>query len=137
MSQKKPSEAEGAGPAQMSMMAYSGPLPPAEQLEHYEKLYGGAAKLLFEKFAEERTHRMNVEKSESDKYFELAAKEQKNNFLGNISGQLLSAAICLVGLGACVYLAMNGHTWEAISVVAIPFAGIIRAMRSGKDGKKQ
>jgi uncharacterized membrane protein len=125
------------------MLAYSGPLPSAEQIEHYERTYNGAAKLLFEKFAEEQTHRHELEKADSktntaavDKYYGIRDKEVKSDFIGNILGQILSTGICIAGLGACVYLSMNGHEWAAIAVVAIPFAGIIRAMRSGKDNKK-
>jgi uncharacterized membrane protein len=118
----------------MNMMAsYTeiSPLPPPEYIEVYEKHHKGAMKIFLSKFSEEQDHRHELEKVDS----KVNADIVKNEFIGNISGQLLSAAICLAGLGACVYLAMNGHTWEAIAVVAIPFAGIIKAMRTGKDGK--
>jgi len=118
---------------------YSGPLPSAEQLEHYEKISPGAAKMFFDKFAEEQTHRQELEKNESaadirsmDRHYDGIDKERKFNFIGNVLGQALSVVVCLAALALCGYLAMNNHTWEAVAVVAIPFAGIIRAIKSGK-----
>jgi uncharacterized membrane protein len=118
----------------MNMMAsYTeiSPLPPPEYIEVYERHHKGAMKIFLNKFSEEQDHRHELEKADS----KMNASIVKNEFIGNISGQILSTGICLAGLGACVYLAMNGHTWEAIAVVAIPFAGIIKAMRTGKGGK--
>ena len=138
MSHKPPSKAAPQSSQQIGvgiLSAYSGPLPPAEQLERYEKLYGGAAKMFFDKFFEEQTHRHEIEKNESDagirsmdKFYGIEAKEGKFNFIGNLTGQILSAVLCLSGLALCGFLAMNGREWVAVSVVAIPFAGIIRAM---------
>ena len=148
MSPKELDKAAPPRPPQISMgvlSTYSGPLPPAEQLEHYEKLHNGAAKLFFDKFAEEQTHRCEIEKNESDaniramdKYYETKSEEErlneartmevKYNLIGSLTGQILSVSICLAGLALCGFLAMNGREWVAVSVVAIPFAGIIRAM---------
>jgi hypothetical protein len=99
----------------------------------------GAAKLLFDKFAEKQSHRHEIEKNEStadirsmDRHYDNEAKDSKRVFIGNLIGQVFSVIVCLAALALCGYLAMNGHTWEAVAVVAIPFAGIIRAIRSGK-----
>jgi len=67
------------------------------------------------------------------KYYELKAREEKSTFIGNLLGQILSVLVCLAGLALCGLLAMNGHEWAAVAVVAIPFAGIIRAMRSKRN----
>jgi uncharacterized membrane protein len=149
MSQKTQGKATQPSSVQLGLLAthYSGPLPTAEQLEYYEKLYSGAAKLFIDKFIEEQTHRHEIEKSESDASIEsmnkfyaakteenaVKASEKKFSFIGVLSGQILSTLVCIFALALCGYLAINGHTWEAVAVVAIPFAGIIRAMRSGKD----
>jgi uncharacterized membrane protein len=111
----------------MNMMAsYTeiSPLPPPEYIEVYEKHHKGAMKIFLDKFSEEQDHRHEIEKADSKANADIV----RNDLIGNISGQFLSAVICLAGLGACVYLAMNSHMWEAIAVVAIPFAGIIRAI---------
>ena len=95
--------------------------------------------MFLDKFAEEQTHRHELEKNESaadirsmDRHYDGADKERKFNFIGNVLGQALSVVVCLAALALCGYLAMNDHTWEAVAVVAIPFAGIIRAIKSGK-----
>jgi len=136
-----PSKAAGQGSQPINLIGYeySGPLPSAQELERYENLSKGAAKMFFDKFAEEQTHRHELEKSESaagvlsmEKHYDDRAKERSTNFKGNIIGQILSVVVCLFALALCGYLAMNSHTWEAVAVVAIPFAGIIRAIKSGK-----
>jgi uncharacterized membrane protein len=142
MSPQTPSKSAEQKSVQMGVgfvAEYSGPLPSAQELERYEKLLPGAAKLLFEKFAEEQTHRHELEKNESaagirsmDRHYDGEDKERRFSFFGHVLGQVLSVFVCLAALALCGYLAMNGHTWEAVAVVAIPFAGIIRAIKSGK-----
>jgi len=142
MSPQTPSKTPGAKPEPVGLgfgYEYSGPLPSAEQLEHYENISKGAAKMFLDKFAEEQTHRHEIEKTKSmaevrsmDRHYDSEDKELRLNFMGNALGQILSVAVCLSALALCGYLAMNNHTWEAIAVVAIPFAGIIRAIKSGK-----
>ncbi len=144
MSPQPPSKATEPRSAPMGVgfvAEYSGPLPAAHEMEHYEKLMPGAAKLLFEKFSEEQTHRHELEKNESnanikalDKHYSIASQTRRLSFIGNLVGQILSVVLCLAALALCGYLAMNGHTWEAVAVVAIPFAGIIRALKSGSKG---
>jgi uncharacterized membrane protein len=137
--QNEPAKDEKAMLGMMASYTEISPLPPPEYIDVYEKHHKGAMKIFLNKFSEEQDHRHEIEKADSkanadavERYYGIRGKEVRADFVGNISSQLLSAAICLAGLGACVYLAMNGHTWEAVAVVAIPFAGIIRAMRSGK-----
>jgi len=140
MSPQTPAKPEPQSQGQIGLLAsYSGPLPPAEELERYNNIHNGAAKLLFDKFSEEQSHRQEIEKNESnanikalDRHYDITDKVKKRSFIGNIVGQILSAAICLSALALCGYLAMHNHTWEAVAVVAIPFAGIIRAMKNGK-----
>jgi len=97
MSPQTPANPISQDTGKMGVLAsYSGPLPPAVELEHYDT----------------------------------TSQYKRLNFIGNITGQIFSAVICLSALALCGYLAMNNHTWEAVAVVAIPFAGIIRAMRS-------
>jgi len=53
--------------AQISVAQYSGPLPPASELERYEEVCPGAAKVILEAFQAETNHRHEMDK----KYFDL------------------------------------------------------------------
>ena len=101
MSPQTPSKATTSSRMDVEVLAsYSGPLPSAEELEHYEKLYNGAAKLFFDKFSEEQTHRQDVEKNESnanikamDRYYDIASQSKRLNFIGNLLGQVFSVIV--------------------------------------------
>jgi len=103
------------------LSAYSGPLPPAEQLEIYEKVYPGAAKAMFDAFAGEQRHRHEMEHREAEQI----EKSIKNESLGLVGG----VAICILSLCACIALAMLGAQAVAIAVVAIPLASVVKALR--------
>jgi len=124
--------------ATMGTLSYtenSSPFPSAENLDAYEKHCPGTMKFLLDKYGEEQTHRHELEKNESNANikaiqteYDLENEDQKIGFIGNTLGQILSTVICLSSLGATCYLAMAGHTVEAVAAVSIPFAGIIRAI---------
>jgi uncharacterized membrane protein len=142
------SKTDNPNPASVGMLAHysSSPIPSPEQLEHYENIYPGAAKLIIDKFIEERSNAMEIEKNESDaniasmsRYYDIKSKEcelkDKEIKLGlfcKVSGQTLSTVFYLASLAVSGYLAMNGNDAVAIAIVAIPFAGIIRALIGNK-----
>jgi len=115
------------------LAAYSSPLPPAEQLEVYEKVYPGAAKAIFDAFTAEQKHRHEREIKETDadiastkEYNEQQHKRLKADFYGLIFG----AFICVLSLCVCVVLAFLGaHPLAIATVVAVPLASIIKALR--------
>jgi uncharacterized membrane protein len=90
-------------------------------LEIYERIYPGAAKAVFDAFAEEQRHRHEME------YREIEQQERKirNESHGLASG----VAICVLSLFACVALALFGAQAVAIAVVAIPLASVVKALR--------
>jgi uncharacterized membrane protein len=111
------------------------PLPPPEFIDTYEKHHKGTMKILLDIYSEEQANRHEIEKNESDANIEsmrmehkLDNKELNLGFAGNLAGQIFSLIICLCAFVLCAYLAVKGYAWVAVSVVAIPFAGIIRAI---------
>lgn len=123
----------GSNPEKIGFLAaYSGPLPAAEQLELYEKIYPGASKILFDALAEEQKHRHEREKMESDadiesirKFNELQNRKLKIDEKGLVSGTI----ICILSLCASVALAILGSPAVAAAVVAIPLASVVKALR--------
>ena len=115
------------------LAAYSSPLPPAEQLEIYEKVYPGAAKAIFAAFTAEQKHRHEKENRETEadiasikEFNEQENKRIKADFYGLISG----AAICVLSLCVCIALAiLKVHPAAIPAVVAVPLASIIKALR--------
>ncbi|MCX8506722.1 MAG: hypothetical protein ORN98_08940 [Alphaproteobacteria bacterium] len=71
--------------------SWSGPLPSPEILKEYKELHPDSVKTIFDEFAKERNHQRLMDK------------------LG------IGAAfiIAIMGMGATVYLAMNGHEFAA------------------------
>jgi len=114
------------------LAAYSGPLPTAEQLEIYEKIYPGAAKAIFDAFAEEQKHRHERENRESEANIESIRsfnEQQSRKLRTDAIGLAGGTVICVLSLCACVALAILGAHAVAVAVVAIPLASIIKALR--------
>jgi len=110
-------------------------LPSPEYIEAYEKLHKGSVELILTKFSEEQAHRHEIENNESNcniqathKGLSLENKDLNFNFIGHLVGQIFSLIICLGAMAASCYLAMQGHRFEAIAIVSVPLAAIIRAI---------
>lgn len=72
---------------------WSGPMPPPDVIEGYEKSYPGAAKLLFEQFVKQSNHRMEIE-----------TKVVESNIRNESRGQWMGFVL----LGLIVVLGMTG-----------------------------
>ena len=115
------------------LAAYSSPLPPAEQLEIYEKVYPGAAKAIFDAFTAEQKHRHEKENRETEadiasikELNEQENKRIKTDLYGLVSG----VVICILSLCVCIVLAvLKVHPATIAAIAAIPLASIIKALR--------
>lgn len=76
---------------------FSGPVPPPEIIERYEKVYPGAAKMIFEEWDGQVKHRQSIEKS-------VIKTDNIKSLLGVIFGFIIVLAVIIAG----VYTALRG-----------------------------
>ena len=84
-----------------------GPIPPAEELEAYERVYPGAAERIFDGFDEERKHRHQRENKEIDGI--LIIEKKKVGIVGR--GQLFAFILGLIILTCCAFRRNNQKRW--------------------------
>ena len=78
---------------------FSGPVPHPEIVERYEKIYPGAAKIIFDEWDGQVKHRQSIEKS-----------VVRTDNLKSILGVVLGFIAVLVAIGGGVYVALRGYT---------------------------
>lgn len=78
---------------------FSGPVPPPEIIERYEKIYPGAAKIIFEEWDGQVKHRQGIEKS-------VIKTDNIKSLLGVIFGFIVVVAVIIAG----VYTALRGFS---------------------------
>jgi len=81
---------------------YSGPMPHPSTLEEYEKVYPGAAKIIFDSFQEQNKHRIAMEK-------DVIRTGNEREILGIWFGFII-AMTTIVG-GIYVYTKVEGAEW--------------------------
>lgn len=79
---------------------YSGPLPHPSQLEHYEKTYPGAAKIIFDQWQRQTQHRQRLE-------YETITSQEKRADRGQVMAFIIVMTVTvggfvLIGLGHSV-----------------------------------
>ena len=114
-----------------------GPIPPAEELEAYERVYPGADERIFDGFDEERKHRHQRENKEIDGI--LIIEKKKVGIVGR--GQLFAFILGLIILVFCGYLIYIGQIDEAKwIIVALLGTALISGLLNNvfhKDNKKE
>ncbi len=92
---------------------YSGPLPPAEAFERYERVCPGAADRIIAMAEQQASHRQELERRRE-------ATISRNSQLGIVSALLL-AVFVLVGGVICVIL---GHDWAGGVIVSLDLVSL-------------
>ena len=111
--------------------AWSGPLPPPEALDRYEKILPGSAKIIFAAFEKQNAHRLEIETSEHRQEAKMQDHDAKMNELAHLSfvgGQkygLIISCVCIAAALASVYL--GAHSSVAIAFVGVPMATIVKS----------
>ena len=77
---------------------FSGPVPHPEIIEKYEKIYPGAAKIIFDQWEGQTKHRQNLERA-------VIETDNRKSMLGVVFGFI----IVLIAIVAGVYTAIKGH----------------------------
>ena len=102
---------------------FSGPLPPPDELEKYERVSPGAAKRIFAMAETESSHRRELEKSLVDNEYKEASKGQN---CAVIIGTL--AIICGTVAG------ISGAQWTGSMIGGLGMVGLVSAFIRGRRG---
>lgn len=119
--------------------SFHGPIPPPALLEHYDKIIPGAAERILAMAESETAHRHQqearaIEANIAVQQHQIRTESRQTQlvFRSDITGQLLGFVLSLASIAGCVWLALADQTTAAIALVALPLAGIIRALRTQK-----
>lgn len=88
--------------------SFIGPLPPPAMLHEYEKLYPGAAKMIFEQFERNSEHIRMMQEN-----------KQKADICLAKRGQMFALLIIALVISAIIWLASNGYNALAISAAVL------------------
>jgi uncharacterized membrane protein len=104
---------------------HSGPLPPAELLREYAKLYPDAVRIIFEGYESQRIHRQAMEKKVIDT--RCAAQDR---------GQWIGAALGLVGLIGCFTVILCGYPTAGTTMGTVVVLGLVGIFIYGRESQK-
>lgn len=90
--------------AQLAIQQQTGPIPPPEILERYNKVYPGLAKQIVEMAQDEGLHRRAMEKSLLD----IQGRDQIAYRRSEVLGQVFGTVIGIAGLAAATACAIHG-----------------------------
>jgi uncharacterized membrane protein len=114
----------------------AGPLPAPEVLSAYDRLLPGASARIFSMAEADQVHRHKQEDQAiqanihaQNRQLDIAERQVTAVQFSDAIGQTLGAIISAAAIAGAVYLGMQGHTEVAVALVALPLAGIIRALR--------
>lgn len=103
-----------------SMIAFSGPIPPPEQFEQYERILPGSADRILKMAEKQQDHRMTIEKE--------AVTKSLNH---NRRGQTFGFIAMLLMLGLSVFFVLNGmKVWAGI-IGSVTIATLVTLFISG------
>jgi len=93
---------------------FSGPVPTPDVIERYEKIYPGAAKMIFEKWDSQVNHRHHIEKS-------VVWTDNVKSILGVVFGFIIN----LFGVGGGLYLILNQVVVLGLVILSSGFIMVI------------
>lgn len=103
---------------------YIGPMAPPEMMEAYERIYPGAAKILFDEKIEERKFRHELTRTDQRKFHNHRTQQIWLAFL-----------VVVVSCVFAYFVAIAGHPEVAIALLSVPLAGIVSAFIQGQFKK--
>ena len=99
--------------AQYTATSYSGPLPPAAQLQEYDRIVLGLADRIVAQWERQTSHRQEIERTVIQNQVRLAS-----------IGQWVSAVVALAGMGTAGLLIYTGNSVQGFSLVVGELIGL-------------
>ncbi len=110
---------------------FSGPVPTPDVIERYEKIYPGAAKMIFEKWDSQVNHRHHIEKS-------VVWTDNVKSILGVVFGFIID----LSSVGGGLYLILNqvvalGLVVLSLGLGMVIFSVLVSRKKNPSDDKNK
>ncbi len=105
-------------------VSYSGPLPPPEILEHFDRIIPGGAERIFTQFESQSTHRQKIE-----------AKVIGSNTFVQIYGAISASLIGLLATGGGLFLVHEGKSIEGLGAFFTAVASLVGVYIYGKKSQ--
>ena len=139
---KPPRSVKTSPVAVAQQQSFQGPIPPPALLEHYDKIIPGAAERILAMAESETTHRhqqeaVAIEANIAVQQHQISVESRQIQlvFRSDVMGQVFGFLISLSSIGGSIWLALNGQALAAAALVALPLAGIIRALKERQPSK--
>lgn len=116
----------GAIATMVQMTSWQGPLPPASELEHYNRVCPGGAERIIAMAERQAEHRMQLENH--------VAREQMRQ---SGRGQIFALVIGLTGVLAAAFVGALGHTAVAIAIATGSLGTLAVTFLVGKRQERQ
>lgn len=126
--ERRPEGEEQLGITAAIAKVSSGPVPPPEVLEGYERIVPGSAKLIFDNFEAESTHRRKLESKASDR-----------DTFRSIAGMIAGFVVALLLIGVAVFTIREGHPGPGATIIVGGLASAVSIFVTGsrlKNGSK-
>lgn len=111
---------------QVSASSYSGPLPPPEILEYYDKIIPGGADRIFSLVEKQAAHRQGLERS-------VLKSDSINSIMGTICGFLIGVISILAG----TYCITQGHEWSGSFLGGSGLTGLVGVFVYGSNERRK
>ena len=102
----------------------SGPVPSPDVLEGYERIVPGSAKLIFDNFEAESTHRRKLE-----------SKASNRDTFRSMAGMIAGFVVALLLIAAAVYTIREGHPGPGATIIVGGLASAVSIFVTGSRFK--
>lgn len=106
--------------------SFSGPIPPPDHLEKYERIQQGFADRIMKMAENQSAHRQECEK-----------KVIKGGIISQVLAQIFAFVICMFVFGSGTYLVLNNKNVEGISTIATTLGGLVFVFIYGKRKQRR
>ena len=125
MPKNNPKSEQAVIATQMVAAHYSAPFPPAAEMEHYESVYPGFAKIVMERYVKQSDHRMELESKVIDSGIKNAAR-----------GQIFAFIIAMTTISIGAFLIYLNKDILGIAAILGALATLVGVFIYGNKSKK-
>lgn len=110
--------------AQQTTVSYSGPIPPPESLEKYDKVVPGSAQTIIDMAVKEQEHRHDIEGKQTKDYKTLM-----------IISSVFSGVVSLAFIGAIIYAIYKDVDAYAVALMIVSVGAVVGWVSIKKKNK--
>ncbi|KVQ12026.1 hypothetical protein WJ99_13865 [Burkholderia ubonensis] len=114
---------------------FSGPIAHPKHIEHYEKVYPGAAKIIFDQFQANAEHARRMEERSmviQERGLDFQARDNATAFARDKRGQWIAAGLFVIGIAAALAFGYMKQPWVAGGIVTTLLVAVIGGYLTGR-----